>query len=368
MRHALLLSLTATSAQASRLIASRGGLKGGGQAWTIPGFWVPPIHLESNPFVHLKARIKKMHAALEDINSHNPSKGVARVLNMPADVGFDQMEKEGIYADLVFLDPPYGDSVAFLEFSAIWNSFLGMPVKYKDDISVSDRSDFPMTMEAYEQSFRELSKKVAARLKPSGSVLLTFNNNDLRAWKAIVTSLQEAGLSTVEVNYQDPAVVSTKSQMSRSGSYVGDFYVIFKLGLNTTTDFHSHSDEFRTLLISAATCRGGCLSKGLAYRILLQRYLELNVDASEVDSIDLLITELFDQTSGDLVLKKEHSSSPSLDEMLLEVLDGLSVEEIRNLSTVMTRINFALREVGAPSYWEVKKTIDAFLDSRNQLW
>ena len=43
----------ASVAQCSRLIAYRNDLTTGGPAWTVPGFWVPPVHLETNPLPHI---------------------------------------------------------------------------------------------------------------------------------------------------------------------------------------------------------------------------------------------------------------------------------------------------------------------------
>ena len=48
---------------------------------------------------------------------------------------------EGKQFDLIFLDPPYGDSVPYTEFSNIWNSFLKNIPSSDLDISVSDRID-----------------------------------------------------------------------------------------------------------------------------------------------------------------------------------------------------------------------------------
>ena len=59
IRKTALLMLTASVAQGSRLIASRNNMTTGGPAWSVPGFWVPALHLETNPYHHLKARFKK---------------------------------------------------------------------------------------------------------------------------------------------------------------------------------------------------------------------------------------------------------------------------------------------------------------------
>ena len=51
------------------------------------------------------------------------------------------------------------------------------------------------------------------------SDIITFNNNDMRAWKALLSSLQANHFSCECVTYQIPAVVSSKAQKSIEGSY-----------------------------------------------------------------------------------------------------------------------------------------------------
>src|SRR5699024_4103589 len=78
VRKAALVMLTASVAQCSRLIPYRNNMKTGGPAWSVPGFWGPPKHLETNPLNHLNARLTKFIRGLKDIKDKS-NKGAVNV-------------------------------------------------------------------------------------------------------------------------------------------------------------------------------------------------------------------------------------------------------------------------------------------------
>lgn len=366
LRRGLLLLITGTSAQASRLIASRGRLASGGQAWTIPGFWVPPIHLESNPFIHLRARAKKMEQALEEIREERRAEG--RVHQVSALLGMRESSKKSEKFDLIFLDPPYGDSVAFTEFSAIWNAFLKRQVNYHEDISVSDRSESPFSMTEYEEALRELSAALRESITESGKVLVTFNNHDLRAWRALVAALQAAGFSASFVRYHDPAVVSAKSQKALSGSYVGDFYVVFAPGTSPVRKLEQFRGDIRALLVRAAEARGGRLSRALAVRFGLQMWLEANIDASDIVEFDSIVMEAFEETRGDLLLINLPEVQPTqIQEIVLKHASGRDLGSVRGVSDFLTAVEREAKDLGLPSPSEAIAMV-AHARTQDQLW
>lgn len=221
------LTLTASAAQCSRLVAYRNAMQTGGPAWTVPGFWVPPLHLETNPLGHLRVRLKKLARGLDQLRelhgrgpAHLIARGSAQTLLKDGLLG-------GERATVAFLDPPYGDSVPYLEFSALWNGFLGELPDPALDIAVSDRARGDGTWQKYADDLREIVLLVRERLAPDGRVLVTFNNKDERAWSALSSALEHAGLRCRGSFYQHPAVVSAKAQLAPGGSYVGDYYGLF---------------------------------------------------------------------------------------------------------------------------------------------
>jgi adenine-specific DNA methylase len=224
VRAAALVLLTSSVAQCSRLVASRNDLATGGQAWTVPGFWVPPIHLETNPLAQIRTRLEKLVRGLVHLRAmrHRGS----RVIAPSASDLFRSLE--GRRAAVVFLDPPYGDSVPYVEFSALWNSFLGVQVDPDLDIAVTDRGNREASWGRYESALASIVSSAAEQLAPDGSVVVTFNNKDARAWTALLRATQAAGLFAERVAYGAPAVVPTKAQLAPHGSYVGDFYCVLR--------------------------------------------------------------------------------------------------------------------------------------------
>ncbi len=228
VRRAALVLLTSAVAQCSRLVASRNDLSTGGQAWTVPGFWVPPVHLETNPLAQMRTRLSKLVRGLTELRAM-PHRGTRTVASSATDL-LGTLRASGRRADLVFLNPPYGDSVPYVEFSALWNSFLGVRADPELDIAVSDRSDREVAWARYEEALVATVASVTELLAPTGSVVVTFNNKDARAWAALLSATQRAGLFAERVDWLAPAVVPTKAQLAPVGSYVGDFYCLLRRG------------------------------------------------------------------------------------------------------------------------------------------
>jgi len=226
LRGAARLTLTASAAQCSRLVPYRNDLRTGGPAWTVPGFWVPPLHLETNPLTHLATRLDKVCAGLGALARLGGRGGKHRILEGDARTLLaESFDAEP--ASLAFFDPPYGDSVPYLEFSALWNGFLGELPDPALDIAVSNRARGDATWQRYAESLARILTLLRARLRSDARVVVTFNNKDPRAWAALSEALREARLHCLGDFYQRPAVVSAKAQLAPAGSYVGDFYGLF---------------------------------------------------------------------------------------------------------------------------------------------
>ena len=363
MKKALLLVLTASSAQASRLIASRGGLKTGGQAWTIPGFWIPPVHLESNPFIHLRARIEKLYSALMHSESYLYRDYSVKIMAKSAKAGLEELHQTGVKADLVFLDPPYGDSVAFLEFSAIWNAFMDEDVSYADDISVSDRTNDPMTSEKYLEELTKVFGLVQKILKADGKALLTFNNISLDSWKGIIESFQSAGLVPLEVNYQDPAVISSKSQKAIGGSYIGDFYVVYGKDDRKPKRYEDLADALTLYLHKVAGSRGGKVLYPLLQRYALEFWLENNLRAQDLQEIDKLIESKFTR-DGSYFVSNSDVEFPTLSQILLDQIQSCGINQISIDDDFLIQTKEIMREYGTPSLYEIKALLASVFDKK----
>ncbi len=304
IRNCALLLLTASAAQCSKLIAHRNDLSTGGPAWSVPGFWVPQEHLETNPFVHISARIKKFEKALDTLNSQKKL-GNSKVYEGDS---LKELSKTDIKADLIFLDPPYGDNIPYTEFSNIWNSFLMNIPNSNDDISVSDRINKSKSWDNYASKLNLYMDCFKKHLKKDGKLLITFNNNDMKAWISLIASLQNNHFICKNVYYQIPAVISSKAQMSINTSYISDVYSVYVYSETSSTS--RDLSKLTSHLCFIANARNGKISKIVLDREFILCWLRENIDYSLLKTKETVINSLFsfDKKSNQYTLKKEFFS------------------------------------------------------------
>lgn len=297
----LQLLLTASVAQCSRLIAHRNNLKTGGPAWSVPGFWVPCEHLETNPFIHITSRYEKFVRALKELEEH-PIIGSAKVTQGDSMTLLETPEFKELKADLIFLDPPYGDNVPYTEFSGLWNSFLRMQPNYDDDISVSDRLEKGKSWSNYADKLTRFMELFASRLNEDGKLLITFNNNDMRAWTALLSSLQDNGFVCTSVFYQIPAVISSKAQMSITTSYISDIYSVFVHDVEVKPS--KNLSEVIQDIVKAANLRGGVLSISCADREFILSWIKHNTSHELLTEKQNIFNSVFVASDGKYILKE----------------------------------------------------------------
>ncbi len=363
VRDAAMLLLSASVAQCSRLIANRNNLSTGGPAWSIPGFWVPAVHLETNPLVHLRARLQKFNRGLEALNA-NHHEGTATIEKIDSRIGLANLSSNGIHSDLVFFDPPYGDNVPYVEFSSMWNSFLNDFPDPDADISVSDRLSKTDAWDRYDHDLSTSIQAIHDNLKPNGRLLITFNNNDMRAWKALLSSLQSNHFTCECVTYQIPAVVSSKAQKSIEGSYISDIYSVYKKAKNKTvsTSLSPVSED----LIACAQYRGGKISKALAQRTMIISWIKNNISVSLLDEMTSIQNSIFYEENGMLCLKSyDFPSISPFEKDARKLASKILNQGPCEWKTLYEKIAASVANYGIPDPHELKAVLDGFVTFDN---
>src|SRR5262249_45231002 len=179
IKDVLLLVLSSAVASCSRLVAYRDNMQGGGPAWTVPGFWGPPLHLERNPLHHLIARFEKVQKGLQVLSRQTGPAQVTVYLD-DSEYRLKRLQSSGTKVDYIFADPPYGDSVPFLEFCQIWNCWqrLVQP-DFAREVVVSDRKELVSDWQEYQQRLGRILQQCSAVLAEHGHLTLTFNNLEI---------------------------------------------------------------------------------------------------------------------------------------------------------------------------------------------
>ena len=361
VRNALELMLSATVAQCSRLIAYRGDLATGGPAWSVPGFWVPPIHLEANPTIHLKARSRKFASGFASLHKR-PRQAPAKVELCDSTVALEALWAAGQRFDLIFLDPPYGDSVPYLEFSSLFNSFLRLAPDPSLDLSVSDRRGAEDGWNTYESRLGAVISQSSRLLTETGCLLLTFNNHDERAWNALIDGLHGADLWCSTLYYQVPAVISAKAQLAPAGSYVGDFVGVFRRR-SPSARRKTTLRTVRAALCRAANARGGVIPATTARRVAIGAFLEENLEGALLPGVYKLLAELFESLpSGELLLHKRlrelDTEDVDLDELVARVARDLEEDGCTRWTELYEAVCEASATIGVPEPHEVVKLLE----------
>lgn len=367
LRNCALLLLTSSVAQCSRLIAHRNNLSTGGPAWSVPGFWIPQEHLETNPFVYLKSRLAKFKKALIELER----KPIENSVNIFRGNSLKLLDDEfrDLKANLIFLDPPYGDNVPYTEFSNIWNSFLKKIPCSDDDISVSDRIDKTVSWNNYCYKLDQYMACLSRHIAPEGKMLITFNNNDMRAWTALIGALQNNGFVCRSVFYQIPAVISSKAQMSINSSYISDVYSVY-----TFSPSKSPSKDMSPLLSHLcfiANLRGGIVSKTVVDREFIIAWLKNNLDHRKLKEKAELISSIFDFDKGTNLyqLKTAYRKTiPQLEDAVKNALNNLLKDGPLPLLDAYIRLNETLQEYGIMELGEFKNYISEYIVENGKVY
>lgn len=264
-------------------------------------------------------------------------------------------------ANLIFLDPPYGESVPYTEFSNIWNSFLKKIPPLDEDISVSDRLDKFKSWNNYSIKLNEYMACFTKHLAESGKLLITFNNNDMRAWLALIAALQNNGFVCQSVFYQIPAVISSKAQMSINSSYISDVYSTYTYEPDKVIS--KNLSSLLEHLCFVANSRDGEVSKTTINREFIITWLENNIDyrllKNKDDIIDSILT--FDKKKGVYIIKKEYKKeTKSLKAAVKESMNKLIKTGTYTVLDAYLKICSDCKEYGIMELQEFKNYISGY--------
>lgn len=246
IQKALLLVLTASVGQMSKMVFAieRRGKASGTTApsrvevgsWVI-GLWTPGLRFEVNAWncfsnkatkllnglrdEHLSNRVLRVTGSLRDA-LQKPGE-VALIYGDAEDVANELPEKS---VDLVLTDPPHGDRIPYLEMSEIWNSILGHEPAFEKELVVSNARERKKDLAEYSSKLVSVFAALSPKLTPQGIVALLFNSKSSEEWQAILSSIENSGLTyrgRVPMVYSAGSVV----QDNREGAMGHDFVVLF---------------------------------------------------------------------------------------------------------------------------------------------
>lgn len=190
-REWLLLTLTASLAQFTRMIADFSG-DAGGPSWKINCYWMPQKWQELNPLWYFENRVAKSLASIQDLVATGAPFQLGRIENNDSrNIPLDDSS-----VDYIFTDPPYGgEGIQYGELSLLWCLWLGE--KEKLDAEIAFNPYRKLDQKHYSSGLRSVFSECFRVLKPGKWMTVTFANKDPVVWDALRSACREAGFSLV---------------------------------------------------------------------------------------------------------------------------------------------------------------------------
>lgn len=249
LRNIMKFTFSSALPQASKMvfvIRRRGRAKGKAKestpevgSWATRGYWVPSEFFEIHAWNCFENRFKKVYRGKKESNERIPivkeaeifdelSKGKNVLINTHNALELLSIVPEES-VDYVFTDPPYGDSVPYLELDYMWSSWMKFDVNFDDEIIISDspmrkEKNFDMYRKMLGKAFRQIHRV----LKKDRYLTVTFHNTDIKIYNTMISSVILAGFDLEKIVYQPPARASPKGLLAPYGSAVGDYYIRFR--------------------------------------------------------------------------------------------------------------------------------------------
>lgn len=238
IRNIFELTLSGTLSQASKLVFVIRRKKNNGDiakaevgSWVV-GYWVPEEHFEINVWNCFENRFKRI------------LKGEQEIFEMFSDKSEEYFRSyfclyrgtatkipiEDNSIDYVFIDPPHGNRIPYMEQSLMWNAWLGMEneIEWEEEIVVTEAAkrkdkDIKDYQERMDTTFSEISRV----LKPNKYFSMAFNCLDDKMWIDILNLFISNGFEIREI---EPLEYSATSVMqdNRKNALKTDFVLTFQ--------------------------------------------------------------------------------------------------------------------------------------------
>ncbi len=241
-------------------------------SWTHHFFWNPHEFFEVNVWSCFQTRLTKLIAGKKDlekrIHQQLGFRGLPQLYNHflidPQELpNKEQKDKRFLKImnqssrkiplandsiDFIFTDPPYGDSIQYMELSSLWNVWLELDTpknvverSVKEEITMNKRQG--KDLDTYKKMLNEVFLECYRVLKDKHFMVVTFHNTDLKIRNALIESATDAGFLLEQITYQMPPRVSVKSMLHHSGTPIGDLFIRFKKEQSRTMSNASKPNE-----------------------------------------------------------------------------------------------------------------------------
>lgn len=261
----------------------------GRSGWQISKYWVPGIHTEKDVISSFHSRAVTIASGMREVEPFLTS--AKWQVHTHSAERIPELEDDSV--DFVFADPPYGDSIAYLGLSMMWNDWLNHEVDYDSEIVIDPYRG--KRDEQYEDGLRKVFAEVARVLKCDRRMVVTFHSRKLKYWRILMQAILSAGFVLEDVDWIQQAVQSGTQGINRKNTLTGDFFYLFRnSGIaehNENLSFTSGEPIVRKAAESLFSCHG-CVTSSDLYRAIIPEIVEARAfldDAGKDLDIDKIL-------------------------------------------------------------------------------
>ncbi len=164
-------------------------------------YWIPPITLDLNVWEQFEQKFNntvkfklETNLLIADFSKLNFD-----ISNLSATNLTKLIPKESI--DYIYTDPPYGQHIAYLDLSTMWNAWLNFEVSEQTkQLEAIEGGDLNKSKQDYTELLSASIAQMFDVLKFDRWLSIVFAHKDPAYWDAIVKSAQSAGFEFEYVN------------------------------------------------------------------------------------------------------------------------------------------------------------------------
>jgi hypothetical protein len=189
VRLCVLLAFSSTLTKINRTYhpsTTRGDNAGDSAAFRYYRYRIALREVALDVFKTFELKVKKLVAAKKEMSAVI-TKNTAKNANIYQGTATSLKTIATQSIDYIYTDPPYGDKIAYLDLSVMWNSWLDLPVTEKDyELEAIEGGEHEKTKEEYAQLIADSIKEMYRVLKFDRWLSFVFQHKDPAYWHLIV--------------------------------------------------------------------------------------------------------------------------------------------------------------------------------------
>ncbi|MFM7909989.1 MAG: hypothetical protein ACKPA9_34050, partial [Microcystis sp.] len=198
-------------------------------------YWIPPETIDLNVWEQFEQKFKgtakfklETNTVIGDFYQENFS-----IFDFSA-TDLTGISSESV--DYIYTDPPYGQHIAYLDLSTMWNAWLGFEVSdTARELEAIEGGDLKKSKETYINLLSNSIREMFRVLKFDRWMSIVFAHKDPAYWDAIVKSAQAAGFEYVNSSVQHSTTPSLHKKKNPLTVLSGELVLNFRKVNNPKT-------------------------------------------------------------------------------------------------------------------------------------